>query len=384
MGVKKMIRKPETIRKQLACINAECQLELLLECFAGAAARQPDGFYPLAEPFLYDSEVDIDEARADAVSVTRMYADAVGPLESVEALGGERWSRIRGHVDYIEGDSKPERVPNETHIHPGQLRNIYAGMPDAEKANLLRHISRDTVLKLDRYLALQRPALEEAAYYFHDSIDGIEVGMDTEKDFQYMESVFRLRPVTDSRGILDEDYRPLSDIEKCLDTVFPGGAVNSNCNVFTVEKDGYQTMVFEHSGYYACSDWIYDCVSRKMEFVPYSEKLADLQRNVLDLYDSCDYSKEVVGGNLAEDFSGKVTWSKGIDFDLPGHGDVRGLRFMVWGDRSVSGYILNHNGDSTPVTECSASVLKSVLKKMKELKRGARMNKPMRGPSLPY
>lgn len=71
--------------------------------------------------------------------------------------------------------------------------------------------------------------------------------------------------VSQPRDITASDYRPESKIEKALSKL--GLGHNSSDDVFTVQKDDYQALVFEHAGQYFLSDWFYDMRSRKLEMM---------------------------------------------------------------------------------------------------------------------
>ena len=75
------------------------------------------------------------------------------------------------------------------------------------------------------------------------------------------------KQVSPSRCILDEDYKPVTELEKLLEKLNLG--YNNSDNVFTIEKDGYQALVFEHAGQYFLSDWFYDMQEKKLEAVTY-------------------------------------------------------------------------------------------------------------------
>lgn len=98
-----------------------------------------------------------------------------------------------------------------------------------------------------------RPSLYEAYVRFSLDVDGCG------------EVPAAYRRMSTVRGILDPGYRPVSALEKLLEKL--GLGHNNNDDVFTVEKDGYQALVFEHAGQYFLSDWFYDMQEKKLEAV---------------------------------------------------------------------------------------------------------------------
>lgn len=75
------------------------------------------------------------------------------------------------------------------------------------------------------------------------------------------------KQVSPSRCILNEGYKPVSKLEKLLGKLNLGH--NNSDDVFTIEKDGYQALVFEHAGQYFLSNWFYDMQEKKLEAVTY-------------------------------------------------------------------------------------------------------------------
>ena len=109
--------------------------------------------------------------------------------------------------------------------------------------------------------------IRKAARRFRGIIDGKDI-FDRIDDATKALSANGIRIVSSRRGVLDNDYKPESRIERLLEQLFPGRGVNENDNVFTVEMDAYQTIVFEHAGQMFCSDWVLDLRNRVMELVP--------------------------------------------------------------------------------------------------------------------
>ena len=376
-------RDPELLLKQLSCLNLDSLQDVLKDLFS-VAAVQNRGYYPLKKPFLYDTDAGDIGPFEDVVDFEShvKYVDAIGPFEHLDIFGGVEWPKIRGHEDRYRHLSSEKNVPIEEHMQPGFLRSIFSDMDADEKKKLFRYINRSILNKVDSYLKEDRMSAETMLDYFHHCMDG----KNCFSDITIEDTLSRIDGISfigDPQQMSSSDFMPGSAVEKA---VFEhcGGQCDVDYLAFTVEEDGFQSLVWMKDGHYECSDWIYDTFSHKLEKFPYAEKLSKLQDEIYCLYDSCNNTEEVIVGNLAKDFSGKVTWSKAIDFYLPGLDGIRGLRFITWGDKSISGYILNHNGDCKSVAECSAFVLNSVMNKMKELKRGVQRNKSMRGRELPW
>ena len=376
-------RDPELIIKQLSCLNLDSLQDVLKDLFS-VAAVQNGGYYPLKKPFLYDTDAGDIGPFEDVVDFEShvKYVDAIGPFEHLDIFGGVEWPKIRGHEDRYRHLSSEKNVPIEDHMQPGFLRSIFSDMDSDEKKKLFRYINRSILNKVDSYLKEDRMSAETMLDYFHHCMDG----KNCFSDITIEDTLCRIDGISfigDPQQMSSSDFMPGSAVEKA---VFEhcGGQCDVDYLAFAVEKDGFQSLVWMKDGHYECSDWIYDTFSHKLEKIPYAERVANLRDKVNSMYDSCSNTKEVITGNLANEFAGKSTWSKGIDFYLPGLDDIRGLRFVTIGDRSIKGYILNHNGDSKPVAECSAFVLNSVMNKMKELKRGVQRNKSMRVPELPW
>lgn len=95
-----------------------------------------------------------------------------------------------------------------------------------------------------------------ACDYFHDSIDGTPICV-TREELKERLAVQGIRLVSrKKRCPLDDDYKPKSRIEKLLHRLYPDGGMNNSDLTFTVSKDGYQTLIFEHAGQMYCSDWV--------------------------------------------------------------------------------------------------------------------------------
>ena len=86
-------------------------------------------------------------------------------------------------------------------------------------------------------------------------------------DREYLKIPSEYKQVSPSRCFLDEGYKPVSELEKLLEKLHLGH--NDSDYVFTIEKDGYQSLVFEHAGQYFLSNWFYDMQEKKLEAVSY-------------------------------------------------------------------------------------------------------------------
>lgn len=86
-------------------------------------------------------------------------------------------------------------------------------------------------------------------------------------------------------------------------------------------------------------------------------------------------TNEVVRGNYAGDFSGEVTWSRALDFSVPGMPDAKGLRYIDFKDCTLI-RLLMKDGNSKPVYELTKSELGMVrdgLQKALKNRKGLRM-----------
>ena len=111
-------------------------------------------------------------------------------------------------------------------------------------------------IRKKNYSESSRSSLYEAYVQFSLAVDGEDLKIPSE-----------YKRVSPSRCILDEGYKPVSKLEKLLEKLNLGH--NNSDNVFTIEKDGYQALVFEHAGQYFLSNWFYDMQEKKLEAVTY-------------------------------------------------------------------------------------------------------------------
>lgn len=83
------------------------------------------------------------------------------------------------------------------------------------------------------------------------------------------------------QGVLDEYYSPVSEIEKAIHR--EGLGHNQNDLAFTLEKDGYQALVFEHNGQYFLSGYLYDLQAGKLEFMTYPALRSESAEGIIRL-----------------------------------------------------------------------------------------------------
>lgn len=101
-----------------------------------------------------------------------------------------------------------------------------------------------------------RPSMYEAYIQFSLAVDG-----------EYMNIPSEYKQVSPSRCILAEDYKPVSRLEELLEKLNLGH--NNSDDVFTIEKDGYQALVFEHACQYFLSNWFYDMKENRLEAISF-------------------------------------------------------------------------------------------------------------------
>lgn len=189
-------------------------------------------------------------------------------------------------------------------------------------------------VRKDKPATKPRPDIRTAAIAFHDIVDGNEVFADLEKAAEYL-ALSGVEVISPRRGILDGDYKPVSRIEQLLEERFPGGGVNGNDLVFAVEKDGYETLVFEHGGQMSCSNWVLDRESGKLEFVAIPDVVLKLNDAVRDVRPFANSTDEEITGGLARQFVFKAKWDAALDFKVDGWPEFKGLRFKKVGGEEV-------------------------------------------------
>ena len=94
-----------------------------------------------------------------------------------------------------------------------------------------------------------------------------------------------------------------------------------------------------------------------------------------EAYKAARPTNEVVRGNYAAEFEGEVSWSRALDFSVPGMPEVKGLRYIDSKDCTVI-RLLMKDGNSKPVTELTKSELGMVrdgLQKALKNRKGIRM-----------
>jgi len=266
-------RDPELLLKQLSCLNPDSLQDVLKHLFT-VAAVQNGGYYLLKKPFLYDTDAGDISSFEDTVDIEShvKYVDAIGPLEHLDIFGGVEWPKIRGHEDRYRHLSSEKNVPIEGHIQPGFLRSIFWGMDADEKKKLFRYINRSILNEVDSYLKEDRMSAETMLDYFHHCLDGKNCFSDITIE-DTLSGIDGISFIGDPQQMSSGDFIPGSAVEKA---VFEhcGGQCDVDYLAFTVEKDGFQSLVWIKDGHYECSKWIYDTFSHKLEKFPYVEKLS--------------------------------------------------------------------------------------------------------------
>lgn len=353
--------------QKLSCLRRESLVQVLGSCFNDAAQRNPRGFTELNKPFLYLSNWlrsdDLPFPEVEASRRKRCCVEAVGASESVDTLGeGRVMFRVRGHEQELSPDGRvSSEVSFEKLMEPDYLVAVYRAMSASERRELFEQTSRDTEHLLEKFIAEERPTMDQVSEYFHHCIDSMEIGLDNERDFHYMSREFNIWPVTDSRPILDDDYSPESEIEERLQELHPGLGANSNLSVFTVEKDMFQTLVFEdEQGMYRCTPWILDLISGSLKKINYEKSLELERKGVMVLFDSCSKLSSFPG-------EGPI-FSRGVDFP-ENELHFTGIRFT--GSRKPEkAYLVRAMAPICEIGECSAyelgSALRSAVKALQE------------------
>lgn len=191
-----------------------------------------------------------------------------------------------------------------------------------------------------------RPCFSDAAVFFRDAIDGVEVNpnLDALSDFLCLNGIEIISP---RRGILDPDYIPVAKIEHRLMEMFPEGGVNENDLTFAVEMDGYETLVFEHGGQMSCSNWVLDRESGKLEFFDNPDVVQNLNDDARDVRPFAKPTDEEITGSLAGQFVFKAKWDAALDFKVDGWPEFKGLRFKKVGGEEVVHAMLRDGTNGT-------------------------------------
>ena len=69
-------------------------------------------------------------------------------------------------------------------------------------------------------------------------------------------------------------------------------------------------------------------------------------------YGQASPTREVIGGNYAEDFAGEARWSRALDFPVPGFSEFKGLRYIDFKD-CTNVHVLLKDGNSLPMEEAA-------------------------------
>lgn len=72
-------------------------------------------------------------------------------------------------------------------------------------------------------------------------------------------------------------------------------------------------------------------------------------------------TNEIIGGNYAEEFAGKATWSRALDFSISSWPEFKGLRYIDFED-CTNIHVLKKDGNSVPMESLSLLELRSVTK----------------------
>lgn len=96
-----------------------------------------------------------------------------------------------------------------------------------------------------------------------------------------------------------------------------------------------------------------------------------------EAYKASRPTNEVVRGNYAGEFDREVTWSRALDFSVPGMPEVKGLRYIDFADGTLTlTRLLMKDGNSKPVYELTKTELGLVrdgLQKALKTRKGIRM-----------
>lgn len=168
------------------------------------------------------------------------------------------------------------------------------------------------------------------------------------------------------------------------------GSINADLNC--LDRDGYEavfTFIFTRTdAYYRGWDektgnmavlknpdsmlTALSGVKNEYEFKAYREGVISVLQ---EAYKAARPTNEVVRGNYAREFSGEVTWSRALDFSVPGMSEVKGLRYIDFPDCTLI-RVLMKDGNSKFVNELTKSELGMVrdgLQKALKTRKGVRM-----------
>lgn len=171
-----------------------------------------------------------------------------------------------------------------------------------------------------------RPDMMNTAITFHDVVDGVEAFENLDEAASWF-SLHGMEIVSPRARSTDSDYKPVSSIEKAFSRV---GIVSMDGS-FTVEKDGYQTEVFEREGEMVCSNWVLDRESGKMEFLQMPDQWEKLMKDSEKARHYAVPSDEVITGTYARLFVNETRWSQALDFKVEGWPEFVGLRYKDFG-----------------------------------------------------
>lgn len=111
-----------------------------------------------------------------------------------------------------------------------------------------------------------RPDIFVAAKYFRDCIDGFELSGNFERDAKYLDDTFGILVVSDPWHLGFDKGRTPSAIEMRM--LAMALRTRGEEKTFTVEKDGYQAMVwFNEDGKLKVGAWFLDCTNSSLHVI---------------------------------------------------------------------------------------------------------------------
>lgn len=115
-------------------------------------------------------------------------------------------------------------------------------------------------------------------------------------------------------------------------------------------------------------------VKNDYELKAYREGVISFLR---EAYRAARPTDEVVRGNYAVEFDREVTWSRALDFSVPGMPDVKGLRYIDFADSTLTlTRLLMRDGNSKPLNELTKielGLVRDGLQKALKNRKGIRM-----------
>lgn len=99
--------------------------------------------------------------------------------------------------------------------------------------------------------------------------------------------------------------------------------------------------------------------AKSAEYEAYRDGVISVLQSAYKVAKPTDEMDEIIRGNYASDFVGTVTWSRALDFPIPGMPDARGLRYIDFTDCTLI-RLLMKDGSSISVYELTKSELSLV------------------------